>query len=169
MKKNVKIVGIDFSLTSTGICIFEPQTNTKEFVLVYRKDKYKKIDERIQAIPVENSDEMVLKVLEILQSVENIGRIGLEGISYRSVSNTLFELNGFNFVLQFQIRQELGTDAVIVPPRSVKKKAGSGNYDKEQMIYRFVEKNPEYEWFKNKKPYDDLVDAFWVALFTWEL
>lgn len=163
-----KIVGIDFSLTSTGICVYEPKTNSKEFILVYRKDKYKKIDERITSIPVENSDQMVLKILQVVRNVQNLEKIGLEGISYRSTSSSFFDLNGFNYVLQFLLRQNLKNDVIIVPPRSVKKKAGSGNYKKEDMIARFVLKNPEYFWFKTKKPYDDLVDSFWVSLFVSE-
>lgn len=103
-------------------------------------------------------------------------RIGLEGASFMSKERNSTDLNMFNGILRGVLANTFGKETLFVfPPSAVKKKAGKGNYNKDEMITAFVGAGPTASTLhryvageyakdkKNCKPLDDLCDAYWVV------
>lgn len=106
--------------------------------------------------------------------------IGLEGFSFASKGNTFIDLIKFNQSLRMSL-YNFGIDIEkfnVYSPSTVKKFVGKGNYNKTQMCDNYILKKPHsilsklvefdetlvFQGAKRKvrKPFEDLVDAFWV-------
>lgn len=105
--------------------------------------------------------------------------VSLEGFAFQSQGAAFIDLIMFNSFLRKDIIRMFGYDKLmIVAPTSAKKLAGKGNANKDYMINAFIENklgdeklaasdfykyvaNNELD-YKNIKPIDDLVDAYWI-------
>lgn len=105
--------------------------------------------------------------------------VSLEGFAFQSQGAAFIDLIMFNSFLRKDIIRMFGYDRLmIVAPTSAKKLAGKGNANKEYMIQAFIGNklgdyllinNPLYKYvteneldYKNIKPIDDLIDAYWI-------
>lgn len=116
---------------------------------------------------------------------------GVEGISFGSFGNMQIQLAGYNYLLRYMLKNYFNItydDILVYSPRYIKRNAGSGNYNKNMMIEKFINSNNDLlidnklqlalkngifvKKLHNKdsktyyKPIDDLIDSFWglVAL-----
>lgn len=204
------LIGIDFSLNSPGICI--EKDNKLIFYGGIREDTHlRKIDIKcinlikeitdcnIFMIPAKEKIEVYseqeildLKDAVILTNIINdilykeIDSpenciIGIEGFSYNSFGSSQSRIYGYGFILRYVLMQ-LGYKFEIISPKSIKKTAGKGNYNKNQMIEAFLENsindnnlkmnnlrlaiinniNDFKDTKKYLKPLEDMIDAYWA-------
>lgn len=158
----MKFMGIDQSLTSTGVVVVE----NKKFIYsdVVRTSKtdlecpYADTLERAQCIAQELS--MVVKSLEI--SNENIQ---LEGLSYGSVGNATRNLAMLFGVLCNSL--ELSQPKTIAPTSLKKWATGRGDADKAMMLEAVRLEDPEFYNIVSQIPVSrgryDIVDAYHLA------
>lgn len=116
---------------------------------------------------------------EIETNTDDLPKIAIEGFAYGSKGMSFIDLILFNSFLRKNIVERFGVEnLIVIAPKEAKKFAGNGNADKEYMINEFI-KNPYndeeldtskfYRYmanisidYKNIKPVDDLVDAYWI-------
>lgn len=206
-------VGIDYSLISPAITTFDD--NKFSFHSIQRekniKDSYKMILEScgisVDILPKLERDEDETKMeisysydadLQAQKTAEKIKEalngeknfmIGLEGLSFSSSGASALTYAGYHFILRRELANVLDVPyekIVIVAPSRVKKTAGKGNYNKEQMIDAFrcddffssssfwmtIKEKPElFQSPKAKnwmKPLDDLVDSAYACKYMWQ-
>lgn len=124
------------------------------------------------------SELIIRKIEEIVKDETNFA-ISLEGFAYGSKGMSFIDLILFNSFLRKDIIDRFGEEKlIIIAPKEAKKLAGNGNASKEYMIDAFVKNKDEDELlesaelykylkseeldYKNIKPIDDLVDAYWL-------
>lgn len=160
------IVGIDFSITSPGVCIlskksikfvgffnswglsFERKT-PKKFELCKELNSLSDVEiitfsRQTKKEPV-YADDQVRKIRDannlskqILKLFKKNVLVGLEGFAYRIKNFHLYDLIAFNSVLRDKL-WESGHTIVVVSPTAIKSHAGKGSFDKRQMFDSFVE------------------------------
>lgn len=116
---------------------------------------------------------------EIATNTIGFPKIAIEGFAYGSKGMSFIDLILFNSFLRKNIVELFGVEnLVVISPKEAKKFAGNGNADKEYMIGKFIKNshndealnNSEFHRYmsnisidyKNIKPVDDLVDAYWI-------
>ena len=128
-------VGIDPSLTGTGVCVLN-------------KDAEVQTEKLITSTPKFTIEERYTKIMSELSFVWNIVRLQnvfIEGLSFGSRGQSMLELAG----LHYMIRYTMHTKEVpyqVIPPSSLKKFiTGKGNAKKEMMLlHTFKKFNVEY-------------------------
>lgn len=132
---------------------------------------------------LENAIELTNKIIDKINtfkgelSLDNVFTV-IEGFSYGSLSNRLAELIGSQYILRKGLL-DAGYKFMVLSPKTIKKFAGNGNFDKVHLVESFLgdEENKDVEFidflknnrgdyiFKNKieKPVDDLIDSYWAA------
>jgi len=116
-----KIIGIDLSLTSTGVCTYnEGVYNT--FAIKTKLKGHLRYDHILSTIQ------------EVLSDLEpEIAFI--EGASYNSKSSSLDWIYGLSMLVRHNLCYRLGIPYKLIPPATLKKWAtGKGNATKEKMI-----------------------------------
>lgn len=171
-------IGIDYSRISPAITAYDD--GRFYFCSIQRegniKDKYKETLERsginvdviskieehddesdMEAIYSADADFQAKitadKIKELVGEKECI--IALEGLSFGSTGASSLTYAGYHFILRRQISETLGLPYCkinIVAPSRVKKTAGKGNYNKDQMIEAFMQD----EFFSESKFWQDL-------------
>lgn len=159
MKEYRIIAGIDQSLNSTGICIFDSLTKevlfSKAIVLNGKKGTPK-------LFGIDRLAYIRDQVMEILLEYK-VEFISLEGYSYGSVGRSLFELGEVGGAVRI-LSYDLGIRFEVVPPKTLKKYiTGNGNADKEIM------KNSVESKYKKTFETSDETDAYGLAVMTAEL
>tara|TARA_S200002703_G_C3765990_1_gene235777 strand:+ start:179 stop:763 length:585 start_codon:yes stop_codon:yes gene_type:complete len=179
MKLN--IAGIDYSIRSPSICIFAG-ANTEEFsfknCLFYFLSDIKRHDRmyllnifgssfKIFSEESERYDSISAWALDKLQGCD---RVSLEGYSFGSQSNRLFQIAENAAILKYKCYQNaLPLD--IVPPSQIKKFAtGKGNASKEDLYVSFLEetgvdirKEITPSASKIINPVSDIVDSYYIC------
>lgn len=133
-----------------------------------------------QVVKTRDADMLAaLIVEEILRYMSGDSVVALEGFAYASKGASFIDLIMFNSFLRKSVADAFGPERLLViAPTEAKKHAGKGNADKEYMIGAFVANRdsdpilpttPLYSYianispdWKNIKPLDDLVDAYWI-------
>lgn len=137
MTKKSKVVGLDLSITASGICASNGETYTVG-------GKSNLGDERLVIIKIAILDNLDADYYIIEDLPTHAHGSGITGMVHGVVRSTLLE-NQKKYVL--------------VPPASLKKYAtGKGNANKVDMAISL------YERFKIKLKDDNQVDAFWLRL-----
>lgn len=195
-------IGIDFSINSPAICI-ENNEEFKFFGIV--RGKQTKVSKfasdylngisgfeisYINEMPnIEYSSNEFEKIKDakiivdrIINIIKNnakgeIIKIGIEGFSYGSTGNKFAEIVGYSYLLRNALFEN-GYIFYIYAPSTIKKIAGKGNFNKEQMIdsfFKYKKPNnlnkiftdefkkimkPSKKWLK---PFEDMVDAFFIV------
>lgn len=181
-------IGIDPSLNSSAMCILHNQDIKllleirpagkklpdvpEEIHHLLKIEEYYKREEQddfskamnitdITDIMTDYLDKYIENLLQESPSDEEI-RICIEGISYNSKGRAMYDLAGLHYVIAARIIDR-GYVFKALPPASVKAKAGSGSYSKEDMIEAFEKKtNIEISGIKRLKA-DDIADAYFLA------
>jgi hypothetical protein len=176
-------IGVDFSMNSTGVCIYHD--HYYEFML-FPRSVHKKIT--LQEIPFpihaqnnvkeyENysdgereklKDAILLSELitstisSYLASIDYKYQlhISLEGISFGSKGSSFVDIVGYQWILRKSLYDTFKVYPTIFSPQTIKKTAGGGRLNKEGMHQKFFEiddpdlKNSDlYKWIQN--PYND--------------
>lgn len=161
------LVGIDYSITSPAITVFDGRHYT--FISLFDVDvkdwrnskKYAVHNEIQDFVPIcpfsrttdktsyqteqrsktINAEKLATLTTHTIRYV--VGdydvRIALEGFSYASKGMASLDLVFYQSVLRLRLMEEFGADNLFVfSPTEAKKLAGKGNYSKEQMVEAFV-------------------------------
>ena len=178
----VRIGGIDYSLTSPSICIYNGDKDKFNFdkcnifflskTKKYSNYSHKNIDGQENysdfSCPEQRYDFISDWAMDILIS-NDIQKITLEDYSYGSTGK-VFHIAENTGLLKWKLWQA-EIDLEVVAPTVVKKFAsGKGNADKERMYESFIEEtlrnlNEELEP-KSKKvgnPISDIVDSYYIC------
>lgn len=159
------IIGIDFSINSTSVCIRGEETHFFSFVPNYRKElsgfkthnlisdlvhivSYKKESSskdsiEDQSIKLSNADILSYHIMSAIKPyVKVIPEIRIEGFSFGSKGNSFIDLITYNTFLKVKMIQEWGHCISVISPKTNKKLfTGNGNASKCDMLRKFIEKN----------------------------
>jgi len=179
----MKIAGIDYSMTSPSICIFD--TETPEFTFANCKLNFltqlKKYDVKFKNITgeyfeyendMERYDHISSKFIDIVL-LNDVERVFIEGYSMGSrgrVFNIAENTGIFKYKLwQFQI------PVMIIAPTVIKKFAtGKGNSDKQKMQDSFELESDlklKHEFNMTEKqwnPSSDIIDSYYICKYGYE-
>lgn len=181
----MKYCGVDFSLNSTGICIFDDLTNQHTYFNLTRKVVKKNIPliENIGVnlvihpnIQVDRTSEntklldAILTTDIIINLIKDCDKIGIEGVSFSSKGNSIAEISGYHYLLRAELHK-LNIPFEVYPPKQIKKFAGNGNADKDKMFEFFKNEDTQLANVINDlcikliKPMDDIIDAYFICKF----
>lgn len=170
-------VGIDYSLTSPGICILTDTDvrlygfGSKKMAGFYKKDNVKVFlhDYPVYSSEQQRHDKLCGWSLGIIKNYAGdcgeVDHILIEGYSFGSSAGRAFDIAENCGLLKHYIWMEQYKFSTI-PPTTLKKFAtGKGNADKEAMHEAFkAEKFDLQELLSQKKtPTSDLIDAYFLA------
>lgn len=173
------IAGIDYSMTSPSICIYDTNTEFKfENIKLYNFNTVKK---RVGVYGEHNNITISLQPEyetqeERFNNIRNwaygilclygVGEVVLEGYAMGSSKGLVFQI-AENTSLLKQAMRELKIKFETPAPTSIKKNfTGSGKADKPMMIDQFHKEFPEIKFHEligvkeYGKPIDDIVDAY---------
>jgi Holliday junction resolvasome RuvABC endonuclease subunit len=178
----VRIGGIDYSLTSPSICIYNGDENKFNFdkcnifflskTKKYSNYSHKNIDGQENysdfSCPEQRYDFISDWAMDILIS-NDIQKITLEDYSYGSTGK-VFHIAENTGLLKWKLWQSEIKIEVVAPTAVKKFASGKGNADKERMYESFLEEtsrnlNEELE-SKSKKignPISDIVDSYYIC------
>ena len=154
------VMGIDQSLTSTGICIIDADTVVHTEVFRTEKGKEDFIEDvmvRVTAISAR-----IVKLVTFYK----VETVIIESPSLCSVGNATRSLAMLFAIIQADLRK-LGVLPVSVPPKSLKKVAtGSGNANKEAMLSAVPSHiMARFMYVPKTKGRYDLADAYHLATY----
>jgi hypothetical protein len=172
-------VGIDYSLTSPGICILTDKEvrlygfGSKKMDGTYQKDNFKifLFDYPVYSCEQERHDKLAGWTLGIIKNYagesSDVDHVLIEGYSFGSASGRCFDIAENGGLLKHKLWKE-GYRYSTIPPTTLKKFAtGKGNSDKEAMHDSFMSKHFDMKLLlgtkKASNPVSDLVDAFFLA------
>lgn len=159
-------IGIDQSMTHTGITIFK-KINNQEVLIAskgFETNTELSFEERLLSI------KSFLKDL-ILQYAPDETFIAIEGLAFnRSPSNNSAMLFGLFSVIITMLTEEQYRYK-IVPPKTLKKFAtNDGAADKSLMLNCIaddvLEELRNFSKVKSKKKFEDIVDSFWLSKYA---
>lgn len=179
-------IGLDLSINSTGICIWDTDKNNNTYYIItpkitkrlheifkknigihvikYDKEDYTEKDySSKESIKFMNICKISKNILSIIKEYQNINNIYIEGISYGSRnSSSLIDLAFLNAC----VRKELFDNHynfIIVSPSAVKKFAcANGNAQKDIIIDAWKKLDLQIKDIEGIKT-DDIADAFFLA------
>lgn len=155
------ILGIDQSLTHTGLCIVNKDNQIINALGIKTDNKNKTQYERIAYI----ANEIEKVILDY-----KIEKINIEGLAFGVKGMTLQILAGLQYTILF-IANKLNIEYEIIPPKTLKKKAtGKGNATKKEMsevidILILIKLSELSEYKINSKLMEDIVDAYHLAIY----
>jgi len=187
LRSNI-VMGIDPSINSTGISVYNKIDNTYKYWLIVpepsnkQKEKQKDFCEFVTYLYYQKFDKLQSKTISyeekermkvdnfikicdyikeiIIQNTPDV--IVIEGVSYGSVGASLIDLAGLNFMLRYLINKMNITYFIISPQTTKKLATGKGNCKKIAVIESFYKENIEVEKLGIKK-IDDLADAYFIS------
>lgn len=188
----MKIVGIDFSMNSPGICIHEGETwnhqNCRYAFLTPKKSllaRFPAEHPTIVGLPLSESTVDTVRWNENASTIFDFifpiwgAKVAVEGYAFGVKSSRVFSIGEATGALKSKVffgDMRLGISSAddfdVYPPREVKKFAtGSGNADKDVMYSSFIaETGYDFRVFfgykpdqKLASPVHDLVDAYYIA------
>jgi len=179
----MKIIGVDYSMSSPGICIFDGDDfniDNCRFVFIPKKKSQHIVTDKVKAVDVSLKDFLTpeeryifLKDM-VLNECENVNHVGIEDYSYGSRGNTMLQIAENCSILKHYLHINK-IDFIKIPPKTIKKFATkNGNANKEQMYYTFYEETKldlhsllETKDIKNMSPTSDIVDSYYVCKYVY--
>lgn len=176
-------IGLDWSLTSPGICIIENgnptfhfltekkkfQTKLRDWLIGYQYPEYSSDIERYSKLAKWAIDTITKHYKTDERNWLEKPKIAIEGFSFGSTGSRLFQIAENAGVLKYVLTQN-DLEFTTIPPTVIKKfLSGKGNSKKIVMIESFIKKTgiKLHEEFGSSKldvkPVDDLVDAWALA------
>lgn len=178
-------IGIDQSLSSTGISIVRDGQLLKSYLVSNKppKKKFSTIedtvgdwfkviqydytvsgDEIIKTRNVINCAETIIHIIE--KFFESSVKVTLEGIAFSSRNTSrLDELSALNYLIRERLLQRDIPFRVITPSANKKVFTGNGCATKELMTESFLKLNPEFEALRGYVKLDDIADSFALATY----
>lgn len=207
----MNFIGIDFSINYPAISVISD--NKIEYYSFYRPEEFTKFTknqklmfELLSEIPTYNHTILSNKVQKtdnyqhnersklddalsisntIYQTISKYDdvNLGIEGVSYNSYGNTGIDLASYQFILRYILLYQNNISFDIISPTSIKKIAGKGNYNKNQMAFSYINNTINCEtldkcevrkmlfnnqdlFFRNQKSnkvWEDIVDSYFIA------
>lgn len=158
------IMGIDQSLTGSGIAIFK---DGEEYYFLISTSKTK----NTKAPTIDYTRRLIEMTDEIQKLIKEYkpDYIGMEGMSFGARGSAVYDLGGLSHLLRTMFFKEK-VKFVIIPPTVVKKYfTGKGNSDKLVMIEEAMKRGANIPFFttiKKQRVFDDNVtDAYAIASF----
>ena len=147
-------IGIDPSLTGTGIVVLDEQGNVLDKVCISTKAR-QKIEERY--------DVVMKGVYDVLANMpEGDQGIAIEGLSFGSKGSSMLELAGLHYLIRYRLFFH-GIFFSVVPPQTLKKfVCGKGNVKKEQMLLQ------TYKRWGLEFQDNNICDAYCLARYAME-
>lgn len=194
------IAGIDFSINHPSVCLI--RDGVPHRFLVFPKDLTKghhalqgtevemyAIDRLEVANHVNTTDRerllinnaMILADAVVRALPDDLDAIGIENLAFSAKGNRLAEIAGYQYILREKLIQKYSVHHLyFFAANTVKAKAGSGRFDKNQMIEAFLncdlhlkvtdllrDQTSLFKKTKNwTKPVDDVADSYWIARCT---
>lgn len=178
----MKVIGLDLSINSTGVCINNNgkykyflvcskitkkmrEFNNKDIKIIeYTKNTVEGEYSEKESIKTSNLYNIINELKKIIKK-EKPDECRIEGISYGSTgSAALVDLSGLNFMVR-QMLLDLGVPFRVISPTSNKKFAvGNGGADKDVMVNSWLRLQPHLAGIDIK--IDDLADAFFLSNYT---
>lgn len=184
----MKVLGIDPSLNSTGICLIDTEKKLPKYWIVTNDNKYKSAKmieyitkefrhKRLDICFWQHTDTTSKKYSDIEQTkthnilnLKNIiasiikkvkpDYVYMEGVSYASAGRVA-DLAGLNYLIRDICRD---CQLHIISPNENKKIAtGNGSADKEEMIFAWQKCDNLYKDIDKRIKTDDLADAYFLA------
>lgn len=151
------IMGIDQSLTCTGVAIIEGDTVLCTEGIRTKKDP----DLDIVVDTVRRAKIIMSRIIELI-TIYDVDKVIVEGLSYASIGSSTRDLA----ILLGVITGRFNNTPTIVPPKVLKKYAtGSGNADKDKML-EAIPNQALKDKLKNTPIAQgrfDIADAYWLA------
>ena len=151
-------VGIDQSITSSGLVVINDKGEILETRLIETKSKIKKVEVSYE----ERFDFILTTIYEIISKYKDFF-IFIEGISYHSISQRSYQQGALHWLIVVMCYKNNFKYSVVAPTANKKFMTGKGNAKKEDMIYHV--KNKYDIDFKSS----DLCDAFSLAQYGREM
>jgi Holliday junction resolvasome RuvABC endonuclease subunit len=116
-------IGIDLSLTGTGIVVLDEQGNVLDKDLICTKASHK-IEDRLKTI----WNRLKYIIWDFADKHVPGCHIAVEGLSFGSKCESMLELAGLHYLIRYMIDREFCGVRHVVPPQTLKK------FVKEQML-----------------------------------
>lgn len=176
------IAGIDYSMTSPAICIFDTEKEWNydncTFFFLTEKKKYEVIVDNIVGSYFEYPGE--IQRFDLISSYfldrmleREVTKVYLENYSLGS-KGRVFNIAENTGILKYRL-WNFGVEYDVVPPTVIKKFAtGKGNATKEKMQEFFIQetqvdlKNKLSMTEKQWNPSSDIIDAYWICKFGYQ-
>jgi Holliday junction resolvasome RuvABC endonuclease subunit len=179
------ILGIDLSMASTGICLYDSDKNSTEYFIIGSKFPKKILEQKLPdnlhllIYDKQKSDKSdsyqskekhkSINIYNILQHIKQIivnhpvDAVCIEGISFGS-RGSVIDLAGLNYVVRMLAICE-GIDYLIIasPTQNKKFATGNGSADKDQMISAWEKIDSSLSKIPDSLKIDDLADAYFLA------
>ena len=166
----MNLVAIDFSITSTAICVSTPEKlhwfsfvsnldlNKRAFrihkelselglnMIGYERNKPKDISyTEEQSFKINNANTLSYSIINTLAPfIDEDTLFAIEGYSYGSRGNAFIDLISYNTFLKSKILRVSKKDILVFPPKTIKKAfTGNGNANKPMMVQTFCERESD--------------------------
>lgn len=164
------IASIDYSMTSPAICVADSNTDIKfDKCFFYNisdiKNKPMRKNIHYTQMPHYKNDEdrfdkLSNWAIEILKANE-VETVIIEGYSFGSKSNRLFQIGENCGILKFKIFSDLSLPIITIPPTEIKKiYSGNGNASKDMMVETLFNKENIKLGENSKSPISDIIDSY---------
>lgn len=183
------VVGLDLSINSTGICVYDTDTRQSVYYIVGSKFTKKALNyqhNRLILIPYEkttvdskleysvkerlktyNIYNIVSAIKQVLLSYD-VDAVAIEGISFGSTgSAALIDLSGLNYMVRMACMESNIPYVFIVSPTQNKKFAsGNGSAEKDVMISAWNKMDKTMADIADYVKVDDIADAYFLARYA---
>lgn len=180
----MKIIGLDLSINSTGVCIYtqSDSTSSNKYLIISGKETKKMREFHHDKISIEVYDKKEvskatdyetkesIKTYNLYQIVKHIRSIierekpdlcVIEGVSYGS-SGAVADLAGLNYMVRYVLEENHIPFKILSPMQNKKLATGNGGADKDVMIDAWKRLDKSIQDVTTIK-IDDLADAFFLA------
>ena len=151
-------IGIDPSLTGTGIVVLDESGNVLDKDLISTKASLK-IEDRLKTI----WSRLKYIIWDFAGKPVPYCHIAIEGLSFGSRGTSMLELAGLHYLIRYMIDREFCGVRHVVPPQTLKKfVCGKGNVKKEQMLLQ------TYKRWGMEFQDNNICDAYCLARYAME-
>ncbi len=176
-------IGLDLSINSTGICVYNCENKNTEYHIIGSKFTKKTIDSSQNIISLTKYTKMdidkqspyhikestkTINIYNIANEIEKIVKTyhpqvaTIEGVSFQS-SGSVVDLAGLNYVVRKILMDNKIKTFIVSPTQNKKFATGNGQAEKDVMISAWQKSDPKVLSIPNYIKIDDLADAYFLA------